>query len=101
MLYKMIKNRIFLLFLLFLLIVLNVVNGGLSKTIIRQTSNGPIEGVKQISSLKQTYYAFRGIPYAEPPITGRDPYTGEKINRRFKVQCSFELMIESLHSPLV
>lgn len=83
----MIQIRFFLL-LLFLQFVLNVVQSDLPKTIIRQTSNGPIEGVEQISSLKQKYYAFRGIPYAEPPITGNDPYTGEKIDRRFKVQFS-------------
>lgn len=53
---------------------------------IRRTTNGPIEGVEQTSSLGQKYYAFKGIPFAEPPITGTDPYTGEYIDRRFKVQ---------------
>lgn len=52
---------------------------------IRNTSNGPVEGIEQTSSLGQKYYAFRGIPFAEPPITGRDPYTGEQVDRRFKV----------------
>lgn len=52
---------------------------------VRQTANGPIEGIKQISSLGQKYYAFRGVPYAEPPITGEDPYTGKQVDRRFKV----------------
>lgn len=54
--------------------------------IIRQTPNGPVEGLEQISALNQRYYSFRGIPYAEPPITGIDPYTSEKVDRRFKVR---------------
>lgn len=54
--------------------------------LIRQTTNGPIEGFEQTSSLGQKYYAFKGVPFAEPPITGRDPYTGEIVDRRFKVQ---------------
>lgn len=53
--------------------------------LIRQTTNGPVEGVDQISSLGLKYYAFKGIPYAEAPITGIDPYTGESVDRRFKV----------------
>ena len=53
---------------------------------LKQTSNGPVEGIELISSLGQKYYAFRGIPFAEPPITGIDPYTGEEIDRRFKVR---------------
>lgn len=52
---------------------------------IRQTPNGPVEGIEQISALNQKYYSFRGVPYAEPPVTGIDPYTGEKVDRRFKV----------------
>lgn len=53
---------------------------------VRQTINDPVEGVERISSLGQRYYAFEGIPYAEPPITGIDPYTGEPVDRRFKVK---------------
>ena len=53
---------------------------------IRQTTNGPIEGIKRTSLLGQKYYAFRGVPFAEPPITGIDPYTGEQVDRRFKVK---------------
>lgn len=53
--------------------------------IIRQTLNGAVEGITEISVFGQKYYAFLGIPFAEPPITGRDPYTGEQIDRRFKV----------------
>lgn len=53
---------------------------------LRQTLNGPVEGVEEISSLGQKYYAFRGVPFAEPPITGIDPYTGEYVDRRFKVE---------------
>lgn len=52
---------------------------------IRQTQNGPVEGIEEISSLGQKYYAFRGIPFAESPITGSDPYTGDQVDRRFKV----------------
>lgn len=52
---------------------------------IRQTTNGPIEGVLQNSSLGQLYYAFKGLRFAEAPITGIDPLTGEKVDRRFKV----------------
>lgn len=54
---------------------------------VRQTTNGPIEGKVETSSLGKKYYAFKGIPYAEAPITGRDPNTGEKVDRRFKVKC--------------
>lgn len=53
---------------------------------VRETNNGPVESIEQISSLRQKYYAFRGISFAEPPITGVDPYTGEKVDRRFKVR---------------
>lgn len=55
-------------------------------SIIRQTQNGPVEGIEQMSALNQRYYSFRGIPYAEPPITGIHPYTGEQIDHRFKVR---------------
>lgn len=54
-------------------------------TLIRRTLNGPVEGVERVSSLGQKYYAFEGIPYAAPPITGMDPYTGKQVDRRFKV----------------
>lgn len=64
-------------------IVLNV-HGNPST--IRQTANGPVEGVEQTTSLGQKYYAFKGIPYAEAPVTGVDPYTSEDVDRRFKVQ---------------
>lgn len=53
--------------------------------LVRQTTNGAVEGVEQISSLGMKCYAFKGIPYAEAPITGADPYTGETVDRRFKV----------------
>lgn len=53
---------------------------------LRQTTHGPVEGIEETSVLGQKYYAFRGIPYAAPPITGIDPYTGEKVDRRFKVK---------------
>lgn len=53
--------------------------------VIRQTTNGPVEGTVLTSSLGHKYYAFMGIPFAEPPITGKDPYTGQIVDRRFKV----------------
>lgn len=52
---------------------------------IRQTTHGPVEGIEETSVFGQKYYAFRGIPYAAPPITGIDPYTNQKVDRRFKV----------------
>lgn len=74
--------------LISLLFVLNSLkkNGNQSSSpLIRQTTHGPVEGVELTTSLGQKYYAFRGIPFAEPPITGIDPYTGEYVDRRFKV----------------
>lgn len=68
---------------LFFILILNV---HCNPSTIRQTQNGPIEGVEMTSSLKQKYYAFKGIAYAEPPITGTDPYTGKQVDRRFKVR---------------
>lgn len=59
-----------------------------SSPLLRQTTHGPVEGVELTTSLGQKYYAFRGIPFAEPPITGIDPYTGEQVDRRFKVRCN-------------
>ena len=58
-----------------------------SSPLIRQTPNGLVEGIEETTSLGQKYYAFKGIPFAAPPITGIDPYTGENVDRRFKV-CS-------------
>ena len=52
---------------------------------IRQTVNGPVEGVGMRTSIGQTFYAFKSIPYAKPPVTGIDPQTGETVDRRFKV----------------
>lgn len=53
--------------------------------LVRQTANGPIEGIELVSALGQKYYGFRSIRFAEPPITGTDPDTGENVDRRFKV----------------
>lgn len=36
--------------------------------LIRKTTNGPVEGIKKKSSMGKYYYAFLGIPFAEPPI---------------------------------
>lgn len=52
---------------------------------VKQTANGPIEGKEETSSLGKKYYAFKGIPYAEAPITGEDPHSGQRVDRRFKV----------------
>lgn len=54
--------------------------------LIRLTANGPVQGIEQISSLGQKYYSFRGIPFAAPPITGIDRFTGKSVDRRFKVR---------------
>ncbi|XP_031639929.1 esterase B1-like [Contarinia nasturtii] len=64
---------------------------------IRKTNNGPVEGIKQTSLLGKKYYAFRGIPYAEAPITGKDPYTGAEVDRRFKAP---EPLIRKWTDPL-
>lgn len=53
---------------------------------IRQTDNGPVQGIELTSSMGQKYYAFRSVPYAEAPITGLDPSTGDYVDRRFKVR---------------
>lgn len=62
-----------------------VINVYCAPPTVRQTNHGSVEGIEQTSSLGQKYYAFRGIPFAEAPITGKDPYTGEEVDRRFKV----------------
>lgn len=77
-------HRIF--FFVYLTFQFSIKNVDCSFPIIRQTLNGPVEGIEKISMLGQKYYAFRGIPFAEPPITGTDPNTGEQVDRRFKVQ---------------
>lgn len=69
-------------FLLFLTIVHYV---QCKRPIIRQTANGPVEGFEKKTILGQTYYSFLAIPFANPPITGKDPYTGDFVDRRFKV----------------
>lgn len=76
--------RSVLVWLSILLLALSVSSNDLPT--IRQTTNGPIEGLEKTSSLGQKYYAFKGIPFAEPPISGIDPYTGELVDRRFKVR---------------
>ena len=66
-------------------VLLSVLSVCCSPPTLRQTLHGPVEGVERTSILGQKYYAFEGIPYAEPPITGTDPYTGKQVDRRFKV----------------
>lgn len=53
--------------------------------VTRQTVNGPVQGFVLTNLLGNEYHAFPSIPYAKPPITGRDPQTGEMVDRRFKV----------------
>lgn len=74
--------------IIFLLITILLVASGeylMTSSTIRETSNGPVDGIERISSMRQKYYAFLGVPFAEPPITGADPYTGRPVDRRFKV----------------
>lgn len=54
-------------------------------SILRKTENGNVEGIEEVTSLGQTFYAFRSVPYAEVPITGEDPHSGHWVDRRFKV----------------
>lgn len=56
---------------------------------VRNTANGCVKGVLERTSMKQLYYAFRSVPYAEVPITGIDPYTQKFVDRRFKVGSFF------------
>lgn len=76
-----------------LLLALNL--RGDSPPTIRQTTNGPIEGIRQTSVMGQDFYAFYGIRYAMPPITGIDPITGVHVDRRFKVQSSTSFFVNS------
>lgn len=69
----------------FLSLLISALSVSCEQPLVRQTANGPVEGVRQTSSLGRGYYTFKGVPYAEPPITGKDPNTGEEIDRRFKV----------------
>lgn len=85
---------------------LKIIGNHSKSPLLRQTTHGPVEGVELTSSLGQKYYAFRGIPFAEAPITGIDPYTGEKVDRRFKVRTSnigfdiFQLAPNQMKFPL-
>lgn len=54
------------------------------KPTVRQTNNGPVEGLEKTNVFGNKYYAFKGIPYAESPITGIDSF-GNYVDRRFKV----------------
>lgn len=38
------------------------------KTIIVETTKGPVKGILKTTSLGEDFYRFRGIPYARPPI---------------------------------
>lgn len=76
-------HQLFFTFLTFQFFIISVL---CSSPTIRQTRNGPVEGIEQTSIFGQKYHAFLGIPFAEPPITGLDPYTGEQVDRRFKVR---------------
>lgn len=37
-------------------------------TIIVETVNGPVKGILKTSIVGESFYRFRGIPYAKPPI---------------------------------
>lgn len=76
---------------LLLLLFLYSSDVGCNKPLVRQTANDPVEGIAQTTSLGQQYYAFKGVPFAETPVTGKDPYTGEQVDRRFKVWGNTEL----------
>lgn len=67
--------------LLFPLLLCNVQCSGE----VRKTANGYVKGFLDGTVLSQLQYVFRSVPYAEPPITGIDPYTQEFVDRRFKV----------------
>lgn len=54
-------------------------------SLVVQTTHGPVESVKYMTRIEQKCHHFMGIPYAAPPITGIHPYTGEEVDRRFKV----------------
>lgn len=69
-----------MLFKLFLLLALSsaIVTAKLQRPITRavQTNDGGVRGIYETSRLtEKSFYAFRGIPYAKPPID----------DRRFKV----------------
>ena len=57
----------------------------MAETKIVQTKNGKVQGKKLVTILEQNeYYAFKGIPFAQPPIG----------NLRFKVKLiTFHVML--------
>lgn len=73
-------------FISVLLLISIVYYHSCNSSTVRQTRNGPIEGLEEISVLGKKYYSFRRVPYAEIPITGNDPHTGAEVDRRFKVK---------------
>ncbi|XP_031635932.1 cholinesterase 2-like [Contarinia nasturtii] len=73
--------KLFCTFMFFLLLTSKVHS---DPPTIRQTTNGPIEGIEETGVFGKKFYAFKGVPYAEVPITGIDPYTGATVDRRFK-----------------
>lgn len=40
----------------------------MSKSLVVETCTGKVEGCLDKSSLGPEFYAFRGVPYAEPPV---------------------------------
>lgn len=71
--------------------VLLIVSNVYSST-IRQTTNGPVEGIVLPTILGKNCTAFFSVPYAEPPITGKHPQTGQMLDNRFKVQLKCEIL---------
>lgn len=68
--------------------------------LVRQTANGMLKGIDLTTILGQKYYAFNGIPFAAAPITGVDPYTGEKVDRRFKVCFKLHIFINLIMNKI-
>lgn len=60
--------------------------------LIIQTTHGPVQSAKYMTVFEQKCHLFIGIPYAAPPITGIDPYTGKEVDRRFKVREIYKIL---------
>lgn len=59
----------------------------MSGTFVVSTSYGPVRGNKRVSCVGDTFFSFRGIPYAKPPLRAL----------RFKVgDVNLSLTVESL-----
>ncbi|XP_055312128.1 esterase B1-like [Sitodiplosis mosellana] len=81
--YELEMYKVLCKFMLILPLLISIVHCDDPPT-VRKTNNGPVKGIEQTSFFGTKYYSFRGIPYAEAPITGVDPYIGVYVDRRFK-----------------